>query len=251
MSASRVASQASGALADSATSVSVSSPANITNGNLVVIGGNKFSNSQDSYVAGSLTKTAGTSTIGTIALDNARDFNFGPAELAVAVYSVPVTGTGSSTFQLGGFQAGSFLMISIQEYTGVDVSGSRVVGTNSATGTSTAPNSGTVVSGVGGVFVGSLSTPGTPSSNTITEGSGYANVFKQSASNTHQIGAVSDKIVTVNTTDSANWTLGTSDSWVGNVVFYKESSSGVSAALTGDGSTGAFGTQVPNLAVSL
>ena len=142
------------ALADSAGTIVFSAPFNVTNGNLLIVTVSRYTNNtNDPIVVGDLAKTAGTSTIGTIALDssgqdvsNANDF------IAAGIFSVPCTGSGSLTFTYTG-NAAEFYLVSFQEWTGLQTVKTAQA---SANGSSATPASGGVVGDAEGLFIGVL-----------------------------------------------------------------------------------------------
>lgn len=224
MTVARVASQATGAIGDAVTAIACAYPVNVTSGNLLVIMGAKFVTASDAFVAGDVTKTAGTATIGTVTLDSQVNYDGGSggaAYIASGVWSVPVTGTGSCTMQVGGAAAGSYMLIAINEYTGADVSGTRVEGQNTGTGTTGAPATGNATVTTGGVFLGSLATY-TTSATTHTVGADYTQIFESENGSLHMTGSFEDRIVSSTTTDAADWTAPTTAQWCACVVTYKQ-----------------------------
>jgi hypothetical protein len=119
--------QGSGASANSGTSLATSS-ITVTAGNLLVIYGYKWTNTTSAaYTAGNCTKTAGTATIGTITLDHSYNTNSGSNGYhALGIWSIPITGSGTITVTIAETSNGGGLMVAWAEYSGVDVSASRV-----------------------------------------------------------------------------------------------------------------------------
>jgi hypothetical protein len=206
---------------------------NVTSGNLVSVQVECWTNATNHPpVAGDVTAEAGsTATIGTVTLDKVATYTNGSQYWHVAIWSAPVTGTGTLTMVFVGVPDGSYGAIGIAEYSGADVTASRVEGTNSATGTSTAPNSGNVTSAGGAVFVGSLAF-GADAAVTIAEDAAFAKIWEEEYGVMHQPGAFEDRCVAGATTDAATWTLGSSKAWLAALAVYKVAAAG-EAALTG------------------
>lgn len=231
MSIARIAGQAAGAVADSATSVSKAYAGNVTSGNLLIIVGVKYSPSNDTFAAGDCTKSAGTATVGTITLDKVNNYNYSGSEyVTVGIWSVPVTGTGSCTMQVGGGVAGSYWIIGIEEVSGADTGASRVEGTNSNQNTSGAPDTGTVASAGGALFVGGLGTV-TSGATTHTADGAFTLIYEQEDGSAHMTGSVIDMIVTTGTTDSASWTAPSGPQWAAALAVYKEASGAAATSL--------------------
>lgn len=222
MAIARVASQIAGAVADNTTSVSRAYPGNVTSGNLLVIGVTKYSPSNDAFVAGDISKSAGTATVGTFTLDASVNYNYSAGDyVAAAVYSAPVTGSGSCTIQVAGAVANSYLFIGVQEYSGADVTGTRVAGASTGQAATGAPTTGTVVSGGAGAFVGALGTV-TSGATTHTVGADYTQIAEEENGASHMTGSIEDRLVAVDTTDAADWTAPTTVPYACCVACYKE-----------------------------
>lgn len=191
------------------TSMSDSFASNVTNGNLIFVAAYAYmSTAAPVFVSGSLTKTAGTATIGTPALAiNATNTTGSPQH--AAVWTVPVTGTGSLTLQVGGMTSGSYAGMVIGEVSGADTSGTRVEATNSATfdTPTTAVDTGNATSAGGALFVGALAFD-TGSFISITEDAAWTLLGEHEDGGTNETGSLIYRIVTSGTTDSASWTLG-------------------------------------------
>jgi hypothetical protein len=198
--------------ASNASSVDAVFDSNVTNGNLIVfvVG---VDPGQETWVAGDLAKQAGTATIGTIALDVQE---YVGSDYSVAIWSIPVTGTGSLTLRLS-CAAGSTPYVSTIEVSGADVSGSRLYGTNQnrdqAVGTL---NSGTVATTGGGIFVGAGNMAG---------GTSYVIKSGWTSIESVQVG-IGYRIVSGATTDSASWTEPTGNINCCIVAAYKDGAGG-------------------------
>ena len=110
----------------------------VTAGNLLVICLSKYSNTtNDPPVVGNISKSAGTATLGSFTLDKVASQLYAGAEyIHSAIFSAPVTGSGSCTISIAAGSATYYWSLSISEYSGVDVSGTRVDTTASNSGTS-------------------------------------------------------------------------------------------------------------------
>lgn len=112
------------------TSRALSLPSNVTSGNVVIFGG--FIYGVDPLSAGMLTKTAGTSTVGTITMDSTL-FSAGD-NVASVIYRVPITGTGSLTLTWNYVEV-AFSGAGVAEFTGLNASPLDSGGTGSNSGT--------------------------------------------------------------------------------------------------------------------
>lgn len=90
------------------------SGANVTSGNTVICGVSDLSG--PTFAAGFVTKTAGTSTIGTVALDQTESTRLTP----VAIYRVPITGTGTVTITYNPANGANYRLMGCAEFTGVN-----------------------------------------------------------------------------------------------------------------------------------
>ena len=108
---------------------------NVTSGNTVLCGVGIYGNGHTFSAAG-LTKTAGSSTIGTITLDQSA--NGGTADVGVAIYRIPITGGGTLTLSFDG--EGDididFVIIGCAEFSGVHATPLSTTSTTTGTGTS-------------------------------------------------------------------------------------------------------------------
>jgi hypothetical protein len=175
-----VGSQAGGTNANNATSVSRAFGSNVSVGSLIIVVGMKFSPSNDAYVAGDCTKSAGTATIGTVALDHSSNITTGGTNhAAVGIWSAIVTGAGSLTMQTAGAAAGSFLLIATAEFSGSwDASRLEAGVSNAGTGADSdaAGTSGDATSAGAALFIGGLSLE-TNSGGTITPDAAFTAIF--------------------------------------------------------------------------
>lgn len=222
--------QAGGSFTDSAANMDQATGSNVTSGNLLVIPVAKLNvtGSSDPFLLADLSKTAGTATIGTITLDVSRNYNYtGTNYIAVGIYSVPITGTGSCTMRcaLGTDQYGS---IGYQELSGVDVTASRCEDFASAEGANSgvaAPDSGNADSAGGAVFIGALGDVLTGSGDHVEDGA-FSLIYEQNSTD-HMPASFIRRIVATGTTDAASWTAPVNDNpWVAAVAVYKDAAAG-------------------------
>lgn len=193
-------SQIGGTIADATSPNTRVLPNNVTVGQLIVVGAS--SDGTAVFTAGDLTKSAGTATIGTVALDVTVNQT---TDQHCGLWSVIVTGSGSLTLALS--TGGSFSITGVGVYDGSWDAG-RLVGTNSAVGTtSTTPSSGNVTSTGAALFVGVLAV-GNAANVTLTQDTNFTSIFESPDGTAHEVGEIIDRIVTVGTTDDANWTIG-------------------------------------------
>lgn len=217
--------QAAGSFTDDAANMDQATTGNVTAGNLLTITTNRLNltGSSDPYVLGDCAKQAGTATLGTITMDVEREYNYAGANyIATAIYSAPITGTGSLTIRcvLGSNQYG---LIAVAERSGLDVSGSRVEDTAEAEGANSgvaAPNSGDATSAAGALFVGALADVSTGGNDHVEDGA-FTLIYEQNSTD-HMVGSFIDRIVVAGTTDAASWTEPVNDNpWAAVVVVYK------------------------------
>lgn len=208
------------------TSISVAFDSSVTAGNLIVVmctAGSNTSSPGGPFVAGDCTKSAGTATVGTVTIDKQLDDTVTGGYQSDGIWSVPVTGSGTCTMQVANFTSGSWATLEIVEYSGADVTSSRVAATNGASGTSSAAASGNAASGMAGVFCGVLGVyaGGTV---TLTQDGAFSLLDEYEDGSTHEVSSYIERIVSSDTTDSADWTLGSSQDWCACVAVYKQAS---------------------------
>lgn len=197
-----------GADGDAATSVSKAFAGNVTAGNFLIITCNKFDPSFVAFAAGNCTKSAGTATIGTVAMvPQAADGATGANR--AAIFYCYVTGSGSCTMQVAGMTAGSYSVLGIAEYSGLVAS--SPLEANSATNGSAsgAAATGSMTSAGGALYVGAIAV-GTNTQIVVTYtpyGAGYAVIFEEGNGLLHGLGSHIDDIVTTGTSQTAAWTL--------------------------------------------
>jgi hypothetical protein len=218
--------QQGGVTADNATSVARAFGSNITAGNLLIVCAFKFSPTSDAFVVGDLTKTAGTATIGTPVLDVQVNFNhFEGNFLAVGIWSVEVTGTGSCTLTVGGGLAGSYWGLGTAERSGVETGVARLAASNTGTGATGAPATGNASSTANALFVGVLAT-NIATNSAHTQDGAFSLIFESEDGTTHMTGSSIDQISVGALTDAASWTAPTTVQWAAAVAVYKETGTG-------------------------
>lgn len=205
-------------VADNVSSVSLAYTANVANGNLLTVEAARFSPVNDAFVAGDLTKSAGTATIGTIALDAQTESSDGVYFVQTGIFSAPCTGSGSLTWTLSG-DAGCYFWINISEWSGTN---STKEASTTGTGTSTTPSSGNATSAGGGLFLGCLAC-NTSLATVITPDAAFTELNEEEDGTLHVVGASEYRIVGSGTTDAADWTLDASQTWGAVVAVYADS----------------------------
>jgi hypothetical protein len=129
-------------------------PGNVTSGNNVIIGINLFHNAGGTFnfITSDLTKSAGTATIGTIALD--ASLAAGASTIGTAIYRVPVTGTGSLTllYTMTGQASNHSLQMGCAEFSGLNATPLDGAGSGSNSGTGTNHTTGSLTSTVPGMI---------------------------------------------------------------------------------------------------
>jgi len=148
-------------------------------GNLLVVSVARGSSGSGAFEVGDISKSAGTARLATFTLDAEREDAVSGGYQDVAIFSVPVTGSGSGTIQVANGPSGAWRNISVVEYSRANVSTRSVAGTNEADG------SGTV---------------------TITPDAAFNQLAKWEDGSSDQVGAPEDRIVSAGTTDAATRT---------------------------------------------
>jgi parallel beta-helix repeat protein len=198
-------------------------PSNVTSGNLLVFCTASYNNAA---TLASVTKTSGSATLGTAQIDiSYSSLDYGSAPQIVTIFSVPVTGTGSCTITFDqSLVSANYSSLTIQEYSGADITSTRVGGTNTGTGSTSPETTGTVSSGsIGGVFVGAIAI-----NNEVSEapavGSNFLNIYSTGNPVVLPCG-FEDYTVPGSVTIGASWTTVVSEPWGAAIVVYKAYSS--------------------------
>ena len=121
----------------------------VTSGNTVLLAiASYLSGVGHNYAAGDVTKTAGSATIGTVVLDQATNQM---ADISgVAIFRVPITGSGTLTLTYNNTTAGGFIFAMGSEWVGFNAS---PVGTKAtSTGTGTSHTSGSISTTSAGII---------------------------------------------------------------------------------------------------
>jgi len=216
-------SQKAGQYAASA-SVALAFPNNVAAGSLLTIAGWTFTGTTNAPpTVASLTKTAGTATIGPIRMEvlNTRDIGPGAAIVHGVQYSAIVLTAGSLTFTLNGGAAGLSCYIALDEYTGRWDSG-RLFAANGANGNGSAQSSGNASSTGPALFVGGLLQINATTGASAAEDGAFTLINEVDSTPTSIGGSAIARIVTGITTDSADWTTSAGTDWVATVAVYQE-----------------------------
>jgi hypothetical protein len=218
------------ATADGVTAITKAYTSNVTAGNLLVITCGRFNATQVAFTAADCTMSAGTATLGTITLDTHAEAT--PTEaIESAVWSVPVLVGGSVTIRIAG-STGAYFELNINEYSSVDVSGTRVAGTptsgSSNTGTSPATAAGVTTSS-DSLFIGAVATDYAGTNLAPVAGNSFTLIGSSVNGTLHQTGASVRKIVTGASTDSLSVSLATTslNGWCACLVAYKAAAASV------------------------
>lgn len=215
--------QSRGASADNATSIVLAFLSNVTVGNIIQIGISKYSPSSDAPIVGDISKSAGTCTLGSFAMDktNTGTTNF----FYTAIFKAEVTGTGSCTITVGGAPAGSYWNITIIESNST-LGVMTLENTNGASAGTGAPDSGNVTSAGAALFFGVLTTDITAVT-THTIDAAFTLVYEQEDGLNHLGGASGYRIVSTGTTDSASWSAPTTKAYTISLGVYNEPAASV------------------------
>ncbi len=219
--------QQGGTPTDNATSAARATASNVTAGNLLVIAVSCFKESNDAFVVGDISQSAGTATVGSFSLDVQRNYNYtGAAYLDSAIFSVLVTGTGSCTITVGGAPTGSYWNVAVGEFSSdVGWGADRLEDSDFGENTTGAPATGDGTSAGHAVFIGALTT-GTSGVTTHTQDAAFTLIDEEEDGLNHATGGGIYRIVTGGTTDAASWTAPTTVAWSAALAVYKETAAG-------------------------
>ena len=201
-------------------------PHNVTSGNLLVMGVVIAGSSAADYATTSnFTKGAGSATLGAITQDasySSSDFQL------VTIFSAPVTGSGDCTMVLQETTTMAYASIALQEYTGANVSVTRLDGTAVGTGTSLTPSTGTVTApSQGGAFFGGLAYNNEGPA-VFVNGPGYSNIY--TTSNLSYLPcSFQDHLTSSGDTSNSSWTITgiTAQLYSAALAVYKATAGGV------------------------
>jgi hypothetical protein len=206
------------AVVNSEQTAAVTFSGNVTNGNKLIIGVTMYDDAAIPTITSSwLTKTAGTSTIGTIALDRVvQSFNVEDTEyIATAIYSCNVTGTGSLTLTIDAVSPNTlYWFMAASEFSPTGTWESAVTAVNSATqatNNTTAVVSGDVATTGAGVIYGVLAPYASANPFTMTEDGAFTLAAQETNFSANMGGELIYRTVSSGTTDSADWTIGSTN----------------------------------------
>lgn len=238
MTISRVSGQAGNATpVDGGASISRAFPSNVTSGNVVWFAA-MAADTSHTFVAGDLTKSAGTATIESPVLLAVRNQDTGDGYfLPTAIWGAKVTGNGSLTLQASGLSSGGFWLSASDEiastngfagsggFAGTGNNNGTSANSNSpaTTGLNTAASQSAMLIGAVGIGAGVVLTIGSP-------GGSWSTVYSEPDGTAHHCGTVVDQIVAASVTAQPSWSItGTTDGWAAalGVIVEQASSSGV------------------------
>jgi hypothetical protein len=214
---------------------------NVTAGNDLLVpifwfndGGN------DAPVAGDLTKTAGTSTIGTITIAHSS-LNFVPfadtGRMQALFYRVPITGTGSLTLQIANMGTGGALdgFWMFLECTSLGALDGTPVSNSDTTQGGASPTTGSQTSTGSALFLAMFGDGG--GNNTAIAGTGtFTQGFEQENGTTAQRGSITYRIVSTSTANNSGWTTDTTANagiWLAIQACWAEAAAGGGNVLMG------------------
>lgn len=220
-----VAGQEGGTNANGTTSVSRAFGSNVTSGNLILVAAMKSTTASDAWLATDCTLSAGTATVGTIALDKTIEIQVaGGFFQAVALWSCLVTSSGSCTMQAAGAAAGTDLLIASGEYAATSGwDGSRLEASASASTATDNTNAatGNATSAKRALFWAAVAID-LSATITITPDAAFTQVFEDENGLTDEGGSAIRQLVATGTTDSGDWTIGNNGGWGCVMGVYKE-----------------------------
>lgn len=228
MTISKVVGQATGvSVANDNNAATKAFPGNITSGNTIFVLGMRYTTSSKAFVAGDCTKSAGTATIGSIALDSATEYNVSAGNyLQIGIWSASVTGTGSATMQLAAGGGGSYQIMAIDEAHSDVGAISFVAGSNKAgSGATGAPATASGSSTTNAIFMAAVATI-TSGATTHTPGLTYSQIYEEEDGASYQTGNAEYKIVTGATSSTADWQAPTTVPWAAALAVYQEPAAG-------------------------
>jgi hypothetical protein len=191
---------------------------------MLIVCGMKYSPSADAFVVGDCTQTAGTATLGTIALDKTNGGADGSVYGYAGVWSAIVTGSGTLTMQVGGAVAGSYLLIATEAFNG-SWDAARVEASNGTDSDTSSPvSTGDATSAGAGLFVGAMQNS-SASASTITQDAAFTLIY-ENETGTDDNGSAIYRIVGTGTTDAAEWTSTSLSVGFASLVVYKEAAGG-------------------------
>lgn len=218
---------------NAASSAASTFSADVTAGNTLIVTAMKHESADSTpFALAHLSKTAGTATLGTIALD-VQKVGTGVAGLGskranAAIYRIPVTGSGSLTLTITA-SANSYILLEPVEYSGLAASPLEGTSTNenegaSGPGSAVSPiTSGNVTTAGAGLMVGVTSSECNVNTTFGTLNNSFSQVYKNETT-TDNNGAVADRIVGSGTTSGLSWDQSASNAWVAVAASYAAAS---------------------------
>jgi hypothetical protein len=225
----QVASQSGGVTTDSSDSVSRAYGSNVTAGNLVYVVCIKYvaSGTPADFVAGDCTKSSGTATLGTIALDK----QFRSTIFAVGIWSAIVSGSGSCTMQVSKNATeatnGDYWALGTDELSATTGwNSSRVEDSQTGTGTSTTQTTADLTTASGGAFVGGTTLDTGNNETTYAADGAFTQIYREPDGTAHAVGLSEIRISASGLTDAVSTTTSGSVIYHAAGVVYKEVSPG-------------------------
>lgn len=216
---------------------------NVTSGNLLVIVASAYraGTPPHAFSLGDLTKSSGTATLGTAQLDIQHARSTGSNEGRVAIWSIPVTGTGSLTLSLA-VNTGDYANLAAAEFSGADTTSGRLDTSlgNDGPGTGTGCVIGDMTSAGAGVFVGGFAAYTSTTSSWTPDGA-FTTIFNV-GDVAYNASAAIYRIVSSATTDSADVSISPgydAPGWSGASAIYKAGSGGGTSTYSYTGTGGA------------
>jgi hypothetical protein len=235
---------------DSTASATVAFGSNVTAGNLIVaMYQSNDTSASDTPKLSDVSQSAGTCTVGTWTMDSVLQIHGVAGYLSAAIYSVPVTGSGSCTIKVGRGK-GRYSTLGIIEVSGADTSATRVDATvqGSSTVSTNPPATAAFNTQAGDLIAGSmgLDDASTDLTGKVIQGTNYTLVYKYENGANDQPGSAVYRISNrALTGETVSWTRPNSgdSGWTGFsavAVAYKAAatSAGPCTALGWNGSPG-------------
>lgn len=206
--------QGNGTLTDNAVAGTRAFGSNVTSGNKIVVCAFRYDPSADDpFIAGDCTKSAGTATIGAVALLATENINAAGSWQSAGMWAADVTGSGSLTVSVAGNAGNYWGVAGIEINSGSGWDGSYLEDTVINLATEGNAVSGDATSAGKAIFIGVVQVTKSAVV-TITPDAAFNQVFEEEDDATHTAGSVIYKIVAAGDTDSFDWTLDTPLGWV-------------------------------------
>lgn len=200
---------------------------------VVVLAAQLNGDNEGTFADGDCTQSAGTASLGTIALDENNQIDTGEVFLRTGVWSAIVTTGGSCTMQVSAGNTPSKLHVHRHEFTG-SWDASRVEDSSSAASATEdlSPDTGSMTSAGAALFIGILGA-GDNSNITITDGADYTEIADTAVEGSGPDSYTQSqyRIVSTGTTDEVDWTIDNSFGQGASGVVYKEAAGGIEQAI--------------------